>query len=160
MFRGDAINTSEHRPVLHTALRASESKLPMLAPRDVLAEIATTRDRMAALVDAVHDNTDGGIDLARGITDVVNLGIGGSDLGPRLAVEALREFDAGKVRCHFLPNVDGHRTAALTQTLDPKRTLVLLVSKSFSTQETLLNGNVLREWLTNAYGGDSNAADR
>jgi glucose-6-phosphate isomerase len=160
MFRGDAINTSERRPVLHTALRASESKLPMQAPRDVLAEIATTRERMAALVDAVHDNTDGGIDLARGITDVVNLGIGGSDLGPRLAVEALREFDAGKVRCHFLPNVDGHRTAALMKTLDPKRTLVLLVSKSFTTQETLLNGTVLREWLTRAYGGDSNAADR
>jgi len=160
MFRGDAINTSERRPVLHTALRAAESKLPMLAPREVLAEIATTRERMAALVDAVHDNTDGGIELARGITDVVNLGIGGSDLGPRLAVEALREFDAGKVRCHFLPNVDAHRTAALMKTLDPKRTLVLLVSKSFTTQETLLNGNVLREWLTNAYGGDSNAADR
>jgi glucose-6-phosphate isomerase len=160
MFRGDAINTSEHRPALHTALRASESKLPIEAPRDVLAEIATTRERMAALVDAVHGNTDGGIDLARGIDDVVNLGIGGSDLGPRLAVEALREFDAGKVRCHFLPNVDGHRTAALMKTLDPKRTLVLLVSKSFTTQETLLNGRVLREWLTNAYGGDSNAADR
>jgi glucose-6-phosphate isomerase len=108
----------------------------------------------------VHGSSDGGIELARGITDVVNVGIGGSDLGPRLAVEALRHAATGHVRCHFLPNVDGHRTAALTQTLDPKRTLVLLVSKSFSTQETLLNGNVLREWLTNAYGGDSNAADR
>jgi glucose-6-phosphate isomerase len=160
MFRGDAINTSERRPALHTALRASESKLAMQPSREVLAEIATTRERLAALVDAVHDNTDGGVELARGITDVVNLGIGGSDLGPRLAVEALREFDAGKVRCHFLPNVDAHRTAALMKTLDPKRTLVLLVSKSFTTEETLLNGKLLREWLTAAYGGDSNAADR
>jgi glucose-6-phosphate isomerase len=79
---------------------------------------------------------------------------------PRLAVEALREFDVGKVRCHFLPNVDGHRTAELMRRLDPKRTLVLLVSKSFTTQETLLNGRVLRDWLAAAYGGDTAGADR
>ena len=160
MFRGDAINRSEQRPALHTALRASESHLQMLAPRGVLAEIAATHERMASLVDAVHGGSDGGIDLARGITDVINLGIGGSDLGPRLAVEALREFDLGKVRCHFLPNVDGHRTAELMRALDPRRTLVLLVSKSFTTQETLLNGSVLRDWLAAAYSGDRAAADR
>ena len=160
MFRGDAINASENRPVLHTALRAGESQLPALAPRSVLAEIASTQARMARLVDAVHGGNDGGFDLAPGITDVVNLGIGGSDLGPRLAVEALRASGVGKVRCHFLPNVDGHRTAALMRELDPKRTLVLLVSKSFTTQETLLNGHVLRDWLAAAYGGDRVAADR
>jgi glucose-6-phosphate isomerase len=160
MFRGDPINTSEQRPALHTALRAAESRLPMLAPRSVLAEIAATHSRMAALVEAIHGGDSGGLDMAGGITDVVNLGIGGSDLGPRLAVEALREFDVAKVRCHFLPNVDGHRTAELMRRLDPKRTLVLLVSKSFTTQETLLNGRVLREWLAAAYGGDQSAADR
>jgi glucose-6-phosphate isomerase len=160
MFRGDLVNTSEQRPALHTALRAAESRLPMLAPRSVLAEIAATHARMAALVEAIHGGDSGGFDLAGGITDVVNLGIGGSDLGPRLAVEALREFDLGKVRCHFLPNVDGHRTAELMRKLDPKRTLVLLVSKSFTTQETLLNGRVLRDWLAAAYGGDTAAADR
>jgi glucose-6-phosphate isomerase len=160
MFRGEAINRSENRPALHTALRASESHLPMLAPRRTLAEIAAAHERMAALVEAIHGGNDGGLDLARGITDVINVGIGGSDLGPRLAVEALREFDAGKVRCHFLPNVDGHRTAALMRELDPKKTLVLLVSKSFTTQETLLNGGVLREWLRSAYADDRAAADR
>ena len=160
MFRGDAVNRSEQRPALHSALRASESHLQMLAPRGVLAEIAATHERMASLVDAVHGGSDGGIDLARGITDVINLGIGGSDLGPRLAVEALREFDLGKVRCHFLPNVDGHRTAELMRALDPRRMLVLLVSKSFTTQETLLNGSVLRDWLAAAYSGDRAAADR
>ena len=160
MFRGDAVNRSEQRPALHSALRASESHLQMLAPRGVLAEIAATHERMASLVDAVHGGSDGGIDLARGITDVINLGIGGSDLGPRLAVEALRDFDLGKVRCHFLPNVDGHRTAELMRALDPRRTLVLLVSKSFTTQETLLNGSVLRDWLAAAYSGDRAAADR
>src|SRR3954469_8684180 len=160
MFRGDVINTSEQRPVLHTALRASESRLPILAPRSVFAEIASTQERMGALVEAVHGNSDGGVELARGITDVVNVGIGGSDLGPRLAVEALHNSATGHVRCHFLPNVDGHRTADLMRTLDPKKTLVLLVSKSFTTQETLLNGGVLREWLTSAYSGDRAAADR
>jgi len=160
MFRGDPINASEQRPALHTALRAAESRLPMQAPRSVLAEIAATHERMAALVETIHGAAGGGFDIAGGITDVVNLGIGGSDLGPRLAVEALREFDVGKVRCHFLPNVDGHRTAELMRRLDPKRTLVLLVSKSFTTQETLLNGRVLRDWLAAAYGGDQAAADR
>jgi glucose-6-phosphate isomerase len=160
MFRGELINTSEKRAVLHTALRASESLLPMLAPRDVLAEIDATLRRMESLVDAVHSGADGGIGLATGITDIVNLGIGGSDLGPRLAVEALDAFDLGKVRCHFLPNVDGHRTAALMKALDPRRTLVLVVSKSFSTEETLLNGRLLREWLRAAYAGDHAAADR
>ncbi|HET7923537.1 MAG TPA: glucose-6-phosphate isomerase, partial [Rhodanobacteraceae bacterium] len=160
MFRGDAINASENRSVLHTALRASESRLPILAPRNVLAEIAATLERMGALVEAVHASGDGGVDLARGITDVVNVGIGGSDLGPRLAVEALRGAATGHVRCHFLPNVDGHRTTDLMRALDPKKTLVLLVSKSFTTQETLLNGGVLRDWLADAYAGDRNAADR
>ena len=160
MFRGDAINRSERRAVLHTALRSGESSLPALAPPAVLSHVAGTQDRMARLVEAIHGGVDGGFGLAPGVTDVVNLGIGGSDLGPRLAVEALRDFDVGKVRCHFLPNVDGHRTAALMRTLDPKRTLVLLVSKSFTTQETLLNGTVLREWLVSAYSGDRAAADR
>jgi glucose-6-phosphate isomerase len=160
MFRGEPINTSENRAVLHTALRASESQLPALAPRDVLAEIDVAQQRMESLVDAIHGGTDGGIGLATGITDVVNLGIGGSDLGPRLAVEALGAFALGKVRCHFLPNVDGHRTAALMRTLEPRRTLVLLVSKSFSTEETLLNGHLLREWLRDAYAGDHADADR
>ncbi len=160
MFRGEIVNASEQRPALHTALRASESHLPVLAPRRVFAEIATTLERMAALVESVHGGTDGGIDLARGITDVVNIGIGGSDLGPRLAVEALRGAASGHVRCHFLPNVDGHRTADLMRALDPRKTLVLLVSKSFTTQETLLNGGVLRDWLGNAYPGDRAAADR
>lgn len=161
MFRGEVVNASEQRPALHTALRAAESHLPMLAPRNVLAEIATARGQMARLVDVIHGgHADADLDIAGGITDVINIGIGGSDLGPRLAVEALRQFDLGKVRCHFLPNVDGHRTAELMRELDPKRTLVLLVSKSFTTQETLLNGQVLRDWLASAHSGDRAAADR
>jgi glucose-6-phosphate isomerase len=147
MFRGEILNASERRAVLHTALRAGESKLPVLAPASVRAEIDATLARMAALVDTIRADAQ--------ITDVVNVGIGGSDLGPRLAVEALAAFSDGRFRCHFLPNVDGHQTAALMRALDPKRTLVLLVSKSFTTQETLLNGEVLKRWIAQACGNDA-----
>lgn len=154
MFRGDILNASEQRPVLHTALRVAESRLPPLSPAAVREEVAATLQRMGALVDALELDEAGAFGIPAGITDVVNLGIGGSDLGPRLAVEALSAFHSGRFRCHFLPNVDGHETAALMRRLDPRTTLVLLVSKSFTTQETLLNGQVLRQWIAQAYGGD------
>lgn len=154
MFRGDLLNSSEQRPVLHTALRAADSSLPSPAPADVRAEIAHTLQRMGELVDALERDDAAAYGIPSGITDVVNLGIGGSDLGPRLAVEALAGYHSGRFRCHFLPNVDGHETAALMRRLDPRKTLVLLVSKSFTTQETLLNGAVLRQWIARAYEGD------
>ncbi len=158
MFRGDVLNRSEQRPVLHTALRACESQLPSTAPQAVADEIATTLKRMSELVDALERDDTGAFGIPAGITDIVNLGIGGSDLGPRLAVEALSGYATGRFACHFLPNVDGHETAALMRRLDPRRTLVLLVSKSFTTQETLLNGAVLRRWIAQAYGGDESRA--
>lgn len=155
MFRGDMINRSENRAVLHTALRCGESSLRPLAPETVLSQIEAMLQRMAAFVAAPES-----VGVPAGITDIINLGIGGSDLGPRLAVEALTDFHTGRFRCHFLPNVDGTEIAALMQRLDPRRTLVLLVSKSFTTQETLLNGAVLRRWIEDAYGGDTAAAAR
>lgn len=158
MFAGAVLNASEQRPVLHTALRAIESKLPSPAPQAVRDEIDATLARMAALVDALERDAAGDYGIPAGITDIVNLGIGGSDLGPRLAVEALAASHTGRFRLHFLPNVDGHETAALMRRIEPKRTLVLLVSKSFTTQETLLNGRVLREWIASAYDGDDAAA--
>lgn len=155
LFRGDPVNTSEHRAALHTALRGCS-----VAPAAIRAEVADTLTRMQALVEAIHADAGAGFDLPDSITDVVNLGIGGSDLGPRLACEALSDFHIGKIRPHFLPNVDAAQTSALMHALDPRRTLVLLVSKSFTTQETLLNGGVLRRWIANAYGGDETAAAR
>jgi glucose-6-phosphate isomerase len=158
MFRGEVLNASEQRPVLHTALRAAESRLPVLAPPEVTDEIAATLRRMGDLVDALERGDASAFGIPAGITDVINLGIGGSDLGPRLAVQALRSYHSGRFRCHFLPNVDGHETAALMRRLDPRSTLVLLVSKSFSTQETLLNGQVLREWIAQSYPGEAQRA--
>ncbi|GMV28707.1 MAG: glucose-6-phosphate isomerase 2 [Rhodanobacteraceae bacterium] len=158
MFRGDVLNRSEQRPVLHTALRSCESQLPSPAPAAVAGEIAATLKRMGELVDALERGDASGFGIPPGITDVVNVGIGGSDLGARLAVEALASYGSGRFACHFLPNVDGHETAALMRRLDPRRTLVLLVSKSFTTQETLLNGAVLRQWIAQAYADDPHRA--
>ena len=153
MFAGAVVNCSERRAALHTALRAHHAALPALAPQAQLDEVAATRARMATIVEALRAGQGAAVGLADGITDVVNLGIGGSDLGPRLAVQALAADD-GPLRIHFLPNVDGAATAALMRRLDPRRTLVLLVSKSFNTQETLLNGGVLRDWIAAAVGAD------
>ncbi len=160
MYAGEAINTSEDRAVLHTALRGAGSRLPPLAPANVRAEIGKTLDRMAKIVDAVHRGEGESLGLINTITDVVNVGIGGSDLGPRLAVHALEQFHVPNIRSHFLTNVDGHAADGLMRSLDPRRTLVIIVSKSFNTQETLLNGGVLRDWILRAHDGDERAASR
>ena len=136
LFDGAVVNVSEDRPALHPALRGDTG-------RSDLARSAHRQARDArAKMDALHAA------LAAGpVTDVVSVGIGGSDLGPRLAVDALRDFHDGRFRVHFLTNVDGAAAQHLLRGLDPARTAVVLVSKSFGTQETLLNGAILREWL-------------
>jgi glucose-6-phosphate isomerase len=160
MFAGAPINTSEGRAVLHTALRAGGSRLPALAPKDDLNEIAQTLQRIEKLAHALEQGDSASLGLAATITDVVNIGIGGSDLGPRLATHALAQFHLPNLRSHFLTNVDGQAAHDLMRQLDPKRTLVILVSKSFNTQETLLNGSVLRDWIARAYGGDLGAVSK
>lgn len=160
MFGGAAINTSENRAVLHTALRAGASRLPSPAPREALQEIEETLLRIERLIQAIERGEAASMGLPATITDVVNIGIGGSDLGPRLAVRALTPFHVPNLRSHFLTNVDGQAAHELMRQLDPRRTLVIVVSKTFTTQETLLNGNVLRDWIVRAYDGDARAATR
>ncbi|WP_445146672.1 glucose-6-phosphate isomerase [Dyella sp. Tek66A03] len=160
MFAGEVINTSEQRAVLHTALRASGSQLASPAPREALDVIEQALQRIGALVQAVGQGDASDFGIAPGITDIVNIGIGGSDLGPRLAVRALAPFHVPGLRSHFLTNVDGQSAYELMHALDPKRTLVIIVSKTFTTQETLLNGGVLRDWISRAYEGDAKAVSR
>ena len=136
LFDGVTVNTSEGRPALHVALRSALSQAPIA--RDAHAQAARARTRMAELVAALE---------ASDVTDIVNVGIGGSDLGPRLVVDALKDFGTGRFRVHFLTNVDGSDAQHLLKGLDPARTAAILVSKTFSTQETLLNGAVVRDWL-------------
>ncbi|MBF6024345.1 glucose-6-phosphate isomerase [Lysobacter niastensis] len=136
LFDGEKINLTEGRSVLHTALRSDLSPAPVA--RDAHAEAMQARGRMRALIDQVS---------ASDITDIVSVGIGGSDLGPRLAVDALSGPAPGRFRVHFLSNVDGHAAQRVLAGLDPRRTAAVLISKTFGTQETLLNGAILRDWL-------------
>jgi glucose-6-phosphate isomerase len=133
---GEQVNPSEQRAALHTALRSGLGATAVAAAAH--AEATATRARMAEMVAALD---------ATAVTDVVNVGIGGSDLGPRLAVDALRESGRGRFRVHFIGNADAHPLQRLLPTLDPATTAVVLVSKSFGTQETLLNAAILRPWL-------------
>jgi glucose-6-phosphate isomerase len=135
-FGGEVVNRSEQRPALHSALRAPALDTPVAA--GAARQAAEVRARMAEWVAAFD---------ASSVTDIVSVGIGGSDLGPRLALDALRDLQRGRFRIHFLSNVDGSAVQHLTRDLDPARTAAILVSKSFGTQETLLNGSVLRDWL-------------
>ncbi|HST46114.1 MAG TPA: glucose-6-phosphate isomerase [Luteimonas sp.] len=133
---GARVNVSEDRPALHTALRSDLAPTPVA--RAAHAEARAARARMASLIAALE---------ASAVTDIVNVGIGGSDLGPRLVADALKDFHGGRFRVHFLTNVDGSDAQHTLRGLDPARTAAILVSKSFATQETLLNGRILRDWL-------------
>lgn len=153
MFRGERINLSEHRAALHVVLRMPPDTRYELDGDDLVAETEQVRKRMAALAEAVRDGRWTGYSGQR-ITDVVNIGIGGSDLGPAMACAALRPYATPALKLHFLSNVDGHATAAVLDQLDPQRTLFIVSSKSFTTQETLLNAQAARAWFLQAGGSE------
>ena len=140
MFAGDTVNPTEGRAALHTALRA-----PRGAATPFNAEVHAVLDAMLAFADHAREP-------ARGITDVVNIGIGGSDLGPQMAVPALDAFAHPDIRFHFVGNVDGHDIAPVLRRLQPKSTLVVVASKTFTTQETMANAQVAREWFLSQGG--------
>ncbi|MGD1888656.1 MAG: glucose-6-phosphate isomerase [Cohaesibacteraceae bacterium] len=140
MLRGDAINLTEGRAVLHTALRGGD-----WAPASVRSEIDAEKHRFLRFADLVRSGVVAASD-DRPFTDVVNIGIGGSDLGPAMAVRALAPFCDGP-RLHFISNVDGAHAVDVLSSLDPERTLVLIASKTFTTLETLTNANTAKAWL-------------
>lgn len=152
LFRGEKVNLSEGRPALHTALRQAGDAPVMVDGIDVLPAIRATQLRMRALVTAVHDGTRVGV-TGRPFTDIVHLGIGGSDLGPRLACDALAPVrgPASTLPClHFVSNVDPEHLARALGPLNPATTLFVVTSKTFSTQETLANAQAARRWLQHA----------
>ena len=151
MFAGEPINTTEHRPALHMALRNTSDR-PFLADgQDVMPEVHAVLRKMKAFCEAIHDGTWTGA-TGRRISTVVNIGIGGSDLGPVMATEALRPWWRSGIRARFVSNVDPSHLQDTTADLDPATTLFIIASKTFGTQETLANAHAARRWIVDSLG--------
>jgi glucose-6-phosphate isomerase len=146
MFSGKAINFTEKRPVLHIALR-NRSNTPILVDgEDVMPEVNRMLEKMRRFCIKVQSGIWRG-HTGKRITDVVNIGIGGSDLGPLMVTEALKPYAHGSLRVHYVSNVDGTHVAEQMKTLDPETALFIVASKTFTTQETLTNAHTARRWL-------------
>lgn len=150
LFAGEPINHTEHRAAYHMALRAPRDAVMKVAGENVIPQVHAVLDRMTVFADKLRSGQWKGA-KRKPITDVVNIGIGGSDLGPRMVVEALQPFADGP-RTHFVANVDGAQIERVLQALNPATTLFIVTSKTFTTQETLANANVARAWLVAALG--------
>ncbi len=154
MVTGQRINTTESRPVLHTALRAPAGTVIEVDGHDVVPDVHAELRRMEAFADRVRDGDWTG-QTGRPIHTVVNIGIGGSDLGPVMAYEALAGFRHDRVRCRFVSNVDGSDLAAAVGDLEPATTLFVISSKTFTTLETLTNARSARAWIVGQLGEDA-----
>ncbi len=146
MFCGEPVNTTEHRPALHTLLRAPADHRFELNGAVLSDEVQRVLQQMERVSGQIRSGQWTG-HTGKRITDVVNIGIGGSDLGPAMACAALRPFASHGLRSHFLSNVDGHAIDALLAGLSPETTLFIVASKSFTTQETLINAHAARDWF-------------
>lgn len=146
MFAGEKINFTEHRAALHTALRAPLHRPQWVDGVDINAEVGAVLAQMQTFVEKVHNGTwRGATGLA--ITDVVNIGIGGSNLGPQMVCQALRHYARLGMRSHFVANVDGHALDAVLSQVDPATTLFIVSSKTFTTADTMLNAHSVRSWF-------------
>ncbi len=157
MFRGDGINTTEHRSVLHIALRAPATDKLVVDGVDVEGEVHAVLERMSTFADAVRSGCWLG-HTGRRIRNVISIGIGGSDLGPVMAFEALRQYSQRDLTMRFVSNVDGTDLVEATRDLDAAETLFIVCSKTFTTQETLTNANAARAWAVDQLGDDKAVA--
>jgi len=155
MFRGEKINITEDRAVLHTALRNRSERPVMVDGHDVMPDVREVLARIRAFADRIRTGKWKGY-TGKPITDVVNIGIGGSDLGPVMACLALRPY-GGNIKAHFVSNVDPSHLYDTLEDLDPATTLFIVASKTFTTQETLLNASAARTWLLDAAKKDMKA---
>src|SRR5579859_4215469 len=146
MFRGEKINVTEDRAVLHVALRNRSNRPILVDGKDVMAEVTRVLAQMREFSESLRSGTWKGFS-GKPIRDLVNIGIGGSDLGPVMAVEALKPWRHERLTPHFVSNVDGTHIAEVFKVCDPETTLFIVASKTFTTQETLTNATTAREWL-------------
>ena len=151
MFAGAPINTTEQRAVLHTALRNRSGRAVKVDGRDVMPQIDAVLAQMRAFTTAVRDGRWRGA-TGQPVRDIVNIGIGGSDLGPLMVCEALRPYGGPELRVHFVSNIDGSHLTDTLAGLDPRTTLFIVASKTFTTQETLTNARSARGWLVEQLG--------
>ena len=154
MFKGEKINTTEDRAVLHTALRNRSGEPVLVDGKDVMPDVLAVLDAMRKFTDAVRDGSRTG-STGKRFADVVNIGIGGSDLGPRMVVRALSPDSSPELRVHFVANVDPADMHDVLARLDPATTLFVIASKTFTTMETMTNARAARAWVADALGEDA-----
>ena len=156
MFRGDKINITENRAVLHTALRAPRNAKIFVDGKNVVPDVHAVLDKLTAFAKRIRSGAWKGFTGKR-IKNVVNIGIGGSDLGPVMAYEALKHYAKRDLKFLFVSNVDGADFVEAVHALDPAETLFIVSSKTFTTQETMTNAESARTWLLKGLGGNKNA---
>jgi glucose-6-phosphate isomerase len=159
MFDGQKINVTENRAVLHTALRAPKSRKIMVDGKNVVPEVHKTLERMGKFAEAVRHGRWRG-HSGKEITDIVNIGIGGSSLGPQFATEALAGFHHMRLKAHFVANVEASDLHQVLQKLSPETTLFIIASKTFTTLETMQNARVTREKVLKHYKGNEKAIEK
>jgi glucose-6-phosphate isomerase len=156
MFSGAKINITEDRPVLHVALRNRSNRPILVDGVDVMPQVNAVLAKMRSFTERLRSGAWKGY-TNKSITDIVNIGIGGSDLGPVMVTEALRPYWKAEMRVHFVSNIDGTHLAETLERVDPERTLFIVASKTFTTQETLTNARSARAWLLAKLGADNQA---
>ena len=157
MFRGDRINSTEQRAVLHIALRAPQSARILIDGKNVVPDVHAVLDRMVAFSIRVRNGEWTG-HRGKRIRNVINIGIGGSDLGPVMAYEALRHYSRRDMTLRFVSNVDGTDFVEAVRDLEPDETLFVICSKTFTTQETLTNAHAARAWCLSGVGDEKAVA--
>src|SRR5271165_502246 len=153
MFRGEKINITENRSVLHVALRAPKGSSLVVDGKDVIPPVHAVLEKMADLSDRIRSGAWTG-HTGKRIRNVINIGIGGSDLGPVMAYEALKHYTERSMTFRFVSNVDGTDFAEAVQDLDPAETLFIVSSKTFTTLETMTNAHTARDWSLKGFDGD------
>lgn len=153
MFRGEKINITENRAVLHVALRAPRGASILVDGKNVVPDVHAVLDKMTDFSNRIRQGTWRG-HTGKTIRNIINIGIGGSDLGPVMAYEALKHYSDRRMTFRFVSNIDGTDFAEAVQDLDPEQTLFIVSSKTFTTLETMTNARTARAWLLNGLGGD------
>ena len=146
MLRGDRINVTENRSVLHTALRRAAGEELIVDGRNVVADVREVLERVYSFANRVRSGEWVGV-TGKPVKTVVNVGIGGSDLGPVMAYEALKPYVQEGLECRFISNIDPTDVGETTKDLDPETTLVIVASKTFTTLETITNAHAVRDWF-------------